>query len=109
MAESFDKLEDGGLTNRQAIPVTTTIRCTVFHVLQLHGESWALVEHPASTTDYSAWIGKHHAAKLLKQPENLDAERLAYLNQSAAREIKLAQTWINLSHAVTIQSLDISE
>ncbi len=103
MSESFEKNPDGSKTNMRQIPVKVTIRSDIFHVLQLHGESWVLVQHPASMKDYSAWHGKHRATFLLKQPAGLSAERLAKLREAAAQDIKVAETWINLNHAVTVK------
>jgi hypothetical protein len=114
MSESFSKKADGSKTNIQQTPVKVTIRSDIFHVLQLHGESWALVQHPASKKDYSAWYGKHRAKFLLKDPANLSAEQLANVRDGAARDIKVTETWINLNHALTIKpvsalSLEINE
>jgi len=114
ITESFSKLPDGRKTNVRNTPVTVTIRSDIFHVLQLHGESWVLVEHPASTNDYPKWSGKHRAVFLLRHPASLDAEQLANVNEAAACDIKLTQTWVNLSHAVTVkpvsaQSLNLAE
>ena len=114
MSESFEKKPDGSKTNIQQVPVKVTIRSDIFHVLQLHGESWALVQHPASKEDYSAWYGKHRARYLLQQPANLSAEQLANVREGAARDIKVTETWINLNHALTIKpvsahSLEINE
>ena len=95
-------------------PVIATIRSNIFHILELHGDSWALVEHPSSRNDYMAWYQKHRAAFRLDQPASLNAKQLSDAREAAARDIKVTETWINLNQAVIIkpvspQSLALDE
>ena len=92
--------------NRHPFSVYNGLACELFRVVRLHENgSWALVEHPASPTDYGTWHLKHSARFLPKHSSEITDEEFANLKETAAREVQLTETWINLDHAVTVKSV----
>jgi hypothetical protein len=104
------QLKESEITAQASGPPATwrmNYQVNVFVVRRLGGGSWALLEHPVdpkAATDImsarSLLADKAQVAKVEADPDRKDF--LARRREAARGELKMTQTWINLSHAISI-------
>ncbi|TWU42925.1 hypothetical protein Poly51_63530 [Rubripirellula tenax] len=101
----------GSVLKDKAPPVQTTIVHKIDHfvVKELGSANWVLLEHPSDLFDASKWNGKLAAESLLNADYISELEKkeggpqqIKWLRSQAAQEIPSVQTWVNLSHALSI-------
>ena len=101
----------GSVIKNDAPPVTTTIVHKIDHfvVKELGSENWVLLEHAADLYDASRWNDKLAAKALLNAEYISELEKkkdgpqqIEQLKMQAEQEIPTVQTWVNLSHALSI-------
>jgi hypothetical protein len=101
------KTEKGGPASWNA-----TVTLYVFQVVRAGEGSWVLLRHPKSTEDFARWAGQRRARAILAGPQVKALEgtpegraRLETLRAAAAAKIPTSETWVNLSHAITIAAM----
>ncbi len=101
----------GSVIKNDAPPVTTTIVHKIDHfvVKELGSGNWVLLEHAADLYDASRWNDKLAAKALLNADYISELEKkedgpqqIEQLKAKAAEEVPTVQTWVNLSHALSI-------
>lgn len=105
--------DGSGPATTSTIPTTMhmTYRVNEFVVRKLGRGSWALLEHPSDVKAATETLGARRALEdketVAQQEKTEDGRKLlASWREDAKREVKVARTWINLAHAVTIAPPD---
>tara|TARA_A100000171_G_scaffold38106_2_gene37305 strand:+ start:342 stop:863 length:522 start_codon:yes stop_codon:yes gene_type:complete len=109
--ETQSSVNLGSVIKDKAPPVQTTVVHQISHfvVKDIGPANWVLLGHASDLYDASKWNGKFEAQSLLNadyiselEQKEGGPQQIDWLKSRAAREIPTTQTWVNLSHALTI-------
>ena len=103
---------DGDSSELDAVDTTYTDTLQLFKVLKIRGQSWALLEYPASARDWPDWRSSQEAIATLTHDDvqtlgddepsrvHLGELQKQYANKIAS--MKTSKTWVNLAYVTTI-------